>query len=379
MYINYKNRIFGLDVIRATAILLVLCSHSTLLLFPKKSNIFLTIIQFFGAIGVDLFFVLSGFLIGGILIKQIDDNKIRLKDFFYFLSRRWFKTLPNYFLILLLNIIVFYFFNKTVISGINRFFFFLHNFMYPMPDFFTESWSLSIEEFAYILVPVLFIVSLFFFRSASNHKMFITVTITVIISVFLGRLFFYFEHDVTSYKDWSSQIRKVVVYRIDSIYYGFLAAYIASKFRLVWNRYKGVAFTLGIIIFVVMHGVIFLLDIQPQTQPLFYIVFYLPILSISLLLFFPVFSNWNEGTILKKGVTRISLLSYALYLVNYSLVLRPIQNTFNIETFSGEEKLAVLAFYWILSFFFAYILYVYFEKPIMNWRNSPLIRKYFLD
>lgn len=128
-----------------------------------------------------------------------------------------------------------------------------------------------------------------------------------------------------------------------------------------------------------MHGVIFLLDMQPQTQPLFYIVFYLPILSISLLLFFPVFSNWNEGTILKKGVTRISLLSYALYLVNYSLVLRPIQNTFNIETFSGEEKLAVLAFYWILSFFFAYILYVYFEKPIMNWRNSPLIRKYFLD
>ncbi len=46
MYIDYKNRIFGLDVIGAIARLLVLFSHSTLLLFPNEYGIFLTVIHF---------------------------------------------------------------------------------------------------------------------------------------------------------------------------------------------------------------------------------------------------------------------------------------------------------------------------------------------
>lgn len=376
MYINYENRVFGLDVIRAIAILLVLFSHSTLLLFPNEAYSVLKIIQFFGAIGVDLFFVLSGFLIGGILISQIDENKTQPKDFFYFLIRRWFKTFPNYFLILILNIIVIYIFNNASITGITPFFFFLQNFSYAMPDFFTESWSLSIEEFAYVIIPVLFLLSIHVFQSVSKYKIFIVVTLTVIVTVFLARLFFYLENDITSYKHWSSQVRKVVVYRIDSIYYGFLAAYIFHKSRLIWNQYKKTAFILGVILFFTVHGFIFILDAQPQNSPMFYALFYLPIVSLSLLLLFPVFSNWQYGTILKKEITTVSLLAYALYLVNYSLVLLPIQKKLNIETFSAIEKLATLFFYWILSFLLAYIVYTSFEKPIMSLRDSRFIRKH---
>ena len=84
MYINYQHRIFGLDVIRTIAILLVLLSHSTLLLFLENNHISLTAIRFFGTIVVDLFFVLSGYLIGGLLLRQIRNGKTAFKNFMYF-------------------------------------------------------------------------------------------------------------------------------------------------------------------------------------------------------------------------------------------------------------------------------------------------------
>lgn len=379
MNIDYKHRIFGLDVIRAAAILLVLFSHSTLLLllYPKSTNIVLSTIRFFGAIGVDIFFILSGFLIGGIILKQLNQQKTEFKDFVCFWIRRWFKTLPNYFLVLSLNILVFYFFNQEIIDGISKFFFFLHNFNNPMPEFFTESWSLSIEEFAYILVPVLLYALISLLNNIPKNRIFLLVTVVVIILVFFMRLLFHFNQEIDTYIAWSHQIRKVVVYRIDSVYYGFLGAYVLNVFPNVWERYKSKAFFLGAFIFIGMHGVIFLLNLEAQIAPLFFTVFYLPFLSISLLLLLPVFSSWKERGLLKKHVTFISMISYALYLLNYSLVLLPMQQLLNVQAFSIVEKLTTLLVYWGGSFFFAYILYQYFEKPIMNIRDSSFIRKRF--
>ena len=66
---NYSQRIFGLDIFRAVAILLVVLGHGKFLLNG-------TILEGFPYIkiidGVDLFFVLSGFLIGNILLKLIN-------------------------------------------------------------------------------------------------------------------------------------------------------------------------------------------------------------------------------------------------------------------------------------------------------------------
>ncbi len=63
------KRNFGLDLLRAIAISLVLISHCTYLLFPENESLLITFVRTLGAIGVDLFFVLSGYLIGGILLK----------------------------------------------------------------------------------------------------------------------------------------------------------------------------------------------------------------------------------------------------------------------------------------------------------------------
>ncbi len=147
----------------------------------------------------------------------------------------------------------------------------------------------------------------------------------------------------------------------------------------MWEDYKRQAFILGFSIFIIVHGATFIFNIEPQTASLFFTVFYLPLLSISLLLLFPVFSTWKVGSFLKMPVTVISLISYALYLVNYSLVLLTLQEFVNIEECALLEKLEILVLFWLLSFVLAFVLYKYFEKPIMNLRDSQFIRKRFLE
>ena len=71
---NLKERIFGLDALRATAILMVVSSH-VLWIYPKSNAFIPTLLELFGFWGVELFFVLSGFVIGSIRYKTfINEN-----------------------------------------------------------------------------------------------------------------------------------------------------------------------------------------------------------------------------------------------------------------------------------------------------------------
>ncbi|MFA5298283.1 MAG: acyltransferase [Lutibacter sp.] len=166
MSLTRINRVFGLDLIRSIAIGLVVMSHATLLVFPNSKNPIFIGIRILGAIGVDLFFVLSGFLIGGILLRHIELQKTRFEDLFSFWKRRWFRTLPNYFLVLFLNVLIFLFLGDNLPKSILLYIPFLQNFSTPHPDFFTEAWSLSIEEYAYLLLPFLLFFSFKFFKTA---------------------------------------------------------------------------------------------------------------------------------------------------------------------------------------------------------------------
>lgn len=377
MNVDYKHRIFGLDVFRASAILLVVFSHSTLLLFPNEESFMLTFIQFFGTIGVDLFFVLSGFLIGGIILRQINSNKTSFKDFGYFWIRRWFRTLPNYSLILLINVLLYVVFYKEVISGIGYYFLFLQNFSEVQPDFFTESWSLSIEEYAYIIGPLLLFLLMLFFKNSSKNKLFITSVISIIVLITLFRVDFHLNNTLTSDHHWSQQLRKVVIFRMDSIYYGFIAAFLSFNHHAIWKKYKVWFFLLGMFLFFIMHFLVFWYNIKPVNAPLFYNVFYLPLVSISLVLLLPIFSNWKDVPFLKREITHISILSYAVYLINYSIVLLTLQRFVDVSNASALAKLGILIMYWVLSFWLAYLLYVYFERPITNLRDSKFLKDKF--
>ena len=140
---------YGLDAFRAIAILIVVRGHGGLVsgdLFSGFPSI--PLID-----GVELFFVLSGFLIGSILIKTLEsEKKLNLSSLVNFWKRRWFRTLPNYYLILFINFLLvkYEYINGDIQRFTYKFLFFLQNFSEGFVDFFWESWSLSIEEWFYI-------------------------------------------------------------------------------------------------------------------------------------------------------------------------------------------------------------------------------------
>lgn len=83
-----KQRNFGLDLIRAISIALVIIDHRFDIMFE------------IGTVGVQIFFILSGFLIGQILLKDFK-NGSNGATILKFWKRRWFRTIPLYYLVLI--------------------------------------------------------------------------------------------------------------------------------------------------------------------------------------------------------------------------------------------------------------------------------------
>lgn len=143
-------RLTGLDTLRALAIVLVLLSHYNG--FVARGSIF-GFIGEVGWAGVDLFFVLSGYLIGNqLLAPAARGEPPALKTFF---ARRLLRTLPNYYVVLAVYLLL----PHSVIWGKSmapawRFLTFTQNFGLRYGETFTHSWSLCIEEQFYLVLPL---------------------------------------------------------------------------------------------------------------------------------------------------------------------------------------------------------------------------------
>lgn len=367
-----KERVFGLDFLRAVAITLVVVSHATYILFPETTHVFITLTRLLGAIGVDLFFVLSGFLIGRILLKTILNNKIKLTDLMIFWKRRWLRTLPNYVLILLINILLCIFLGNSLPEHIASYFLFLQNFSTPHPDFFTEAWSLSIEEFAYILAPFFVYIALCFWRKIDRVKLFFWVSLVSIALLFILKGQYYFTTEVFSYKEWSSTFRKVVVYRLDAIYMGFLMVCVVQFKQMLVKRFKTVFMYSGFLIFAILHLYIVWCNVLPQTHLWFYVFVYLTGVGVSLVLLMPYFSELNYTGKGSGIVTFISKTSYSIYLVNYSIVLLTLKHFFEFSEQSFYSKIGLLFMFFLLTVILSTLIYRLFELPVLSYRN----RKY---
>ena len=269
--------------------------------------------------GVSIFFVLSGFLIGGILIKIIDKNKISSSLMFNFWIRRWFRTLPNYFLILITLSLLNYFFNEGfTFRMINRFFYFSQNINEIHPSwFFPEAWSLSIEEWFYLIIPLLIFAPSILFKISSKKTLLLTIFGVIIISTLFRYHRFSLDliHDIN---DCENLLRKQVITRVDSLMFGLLGAYINFYYFDKWIKYKKSFLILGISYFLIAK---FILPYYINLNSLYFTVFSFTLTSISTLLLIPFLSNWKKTkSILYKPITYISLISYSMYLINNSII-----------------------------------------------------------
>lgn len=363
-----KERIFGLDVLRATAILMVVSSH-LLWIYPKSNAFIPTLFELFGFWGVELFFVLSGFLIGSILYKTFINENFTLNSVFHFLKRRWFRTLPNYYLVLLLNILIAFFLGFSI-ENTGSYFLFLQNFASKSPVFFPESWSLSIEEYTYLLLPF----SLFFVgltKVKNKSKLFLLVIVALISVFWMNKFIYHSQHKISNLSEWNLNLKSVLIYRIDAILIGVLAACFSFNFDSIWKKSKGVFAVIGFgILFFLMFGII-PLNLTIEQNPFFWNVMYLPITSVAFAFLLPFFSNWKTFTnSILYPIELISKISYSIYLLHYSIILQLLKVFIDTSQMSTTERHFFAFIYLTITFLLSYVLYRFYEKPIMNWRDK---------
>lgn len=350
------SRIFGLDLLRSLAIILVVMEHSRILISQHTLFPFIPLPD-----GVDLFFVLSGFLVGTILIKTTTQSrKFDLEVAFGFLKRRWFRTLPNYFLFLLINILLIYFglINGYLNKYLVTFFVFMQNFYKPYDFLFWESWSLSVEEWFYLGFPLIMIIIF----KVSKYRVKAKQVILSTILLFLVFPLVYRLYQAGLHIDFDLYFRKLVLTRIDTIGFGLLGAYIHWYHKRFWESRKNLFFILGIALLALL--------VATNNQPPYFVkTFFYSCIGFAILLTLPKLQSIKEEKIPLKPFRFISKISYSMYLVHLPL-LQVISKTIN---FSGKfESVVIYLLFWLLTIVLSYIVYKIYENPIMNLRDRSI-------
>lgn len=172
-----STRIHGLDTLRSLAILSVIVFH--LRGYGAAGTLpdwFVPIAQF-GWMGVDLFFVLSGYLIGWQLLKPYRKGERTSIGEFY--RNRFYRILPAYFAVLALYLLIPAWREEIRLSPLWEFFTFTLNLFirYPYAAAFSHAWSLCVEEHFYLVLPLMVVAMM---RRPSLRK-----TVTVIAGLVL--------------------------------------------------------------------------------------------------------------------------------------------------------------------------------------------------
>ena len=370
--VDKKDRVFGLDILRAAAILMVLIGHT----WPSKTPHPLPGALAF--LGVELFFVLSGFLIGGILIRLADEGRLHsFSATFAFWRRRWFRTLPNYYLFLGLHLAW-----RTWVLGFPdqvmtnwEYLFFVQNLTYPPPFFFPETWSLAVEEWFYLLFPLLLFVALRLLRKPI-HAWTAVIALFLLVPTAL-RLWYVIESappgDPAALRAgmlvWDSVVRKMVVARLDVVMYGVVGALLAAWRPERWARMRNLWLLGAVFIGVVTASVVTNRPFHPG-KPWHGFVLW-PLTSLGFALLLPLFSRIPAGFGWGgRAISWVAKVSYALYLC-HGLVLLAIGRWFGPKTAYPLPRHTILwcVVAWVLSFAVAGIVYRWFEKPLMNLRD----------
>jgi len=306
--------------------------------------------------------VLSGFLIGRILLKIVSSTDFTKKDLLNFWIRRWFRTIPNYLFVLMLVLV----FNGGFHGFSLKYLIFSQNFLSIHPLFFPESWSLSVEEWFYFLFPISCLIA-YRFSKSKIRSILIPMMLFIIIPLVFRLLKF-----SLGFEDIDESFREATLLRIDSIIYGVIGAYVFVKYPKFWNDYRFVLLTFGLLIMS-----LFCLNIINWKS--FYGPLVFNIESLIILLFLPFLSSLKSTKSKSIDIIFIfiSIISYSMYLLNMSLILGdliPISHKV-LNTFSIENSIPLdFLLYWFYTIFLSYILYVFYENPMTKIRDKVKIK-----
>ncbi len=360
---NEDQRVLGLDLLRAIAVLWVVIAHAEYIIapfYPHFPRIWLVD-------AVDLFFVLSGFLIGRIILREIvDDNGtsvfVALRHFWI---RRWLRTLPAYYVALAATYLLCVIWPKMAPGASWHYLLFLQNMWKAQPFFMANAWSLSIEEYFYLVFPLVTILCMTLFRKRVRRA-YLAAALVLILGTILGRLVIgAVTKGTPEGADLEHWCRMFLPARLDAIAYGALGAIMSVSFPVVWRKMSIPCAAMGgcaVILHAYMPSNYYL---NWATTAMFY--------PMATLLFMPLLTQLRSAPPwFAIPVRHISKISYSMYLVHFPLVLQPIQYLF-LPTNATSAVIAYIA-YFFLVMLFSYGLYFGVERPGLQWRKKISMR-----
>ena len=347
MKLVYRPEIDGL---RAIAVGSIILYHSKITLLgyqPFKS----------GFIGVDIFFVISGYLITSIILKElIATGSFSLK---YFYERRIRRILPSLLFIMLVTLPFawicllpnsFIDFSKSILYSIgfsSNFYFHYSGQEYGADSGlfkpFLHTWSLSVEEQFYIIFPLILLITFKYFRRYLYHILIFGFVISLVLA------------DWTS-RNYPSNSFYLLHTRMWEILAGSVLAYLEiTKGRK--SQKKILNLTLPLIgLILIFYSILFFND--KTYHPSFYTL--IPITGVCLIIWFSNKDEFITKILSTKLFVGIGLISYSLYLWHYPIfafarITEFFENNLIKELTSG-----------LVILFLSIFNYYFLEKPFRN-------------
>ncbi len=350
----------SIDFLRGIAVVLTLFRH---LNFTNNSEI-LNILKQIGWIGVDLFFVLSGFLVSGLIFDEYNNTKkFEGKKF---LIRRGFKIYPAFW-VMIFSTLLFNIFYKIpfTLKQIFAEFFFFQNYTQGLTD---HTWSIAIEEHFYFLLVIIFVLIL---KIAKNKMdaMCKTIIIIIIYGLFAKIIFFFindhfdrFTHTFPTH------------FRIDALMYGVLIAYL-YRYKRKYIDYVVEYKYMSLLLIAVGLSLPFIWNIDDYPQSMYIFSIGLTMLSISfsliiiLILQIPFNIRFTNNFIF-KSIVKIGFYSYSIYLWHFLI------RDFLVLNFKWNSLLIQISIYLFLSVFVGIFLGKIIEIPFLKIRDKYFPKHY---
>ncbi len=355
LVVAYKTSHYRPDIdgLRAIAVLQVILFHAG---FPIAKS---------GFIGVDVFFVISGFLITSILVKMQNDETFRLRDFY---ERRIRRILPALFLVILVSVPFAYFmmlpddlenFGQSQIASVfsanNLLLWLTENYFSVRNEFkpLVHTWSLGVEEQFYIFYPFLLILAykirrkisiLFFLTSLWLASFSLSVWCSIQISTT--------PHGIENLNVASFYLLPTRAFELLT---GAIAFFVLNKIesgKLSGNRYSGIK-VIGFLL-IIFSGLVLPIG---SNYPNYWTL--LPL--IGTFMFLVVRSEKVlTALITQPFILRIGLASYSIYLIHQPLFA--FYRLSKFETPTAFEFIALI----LISVVLGMLSLKYLETPFRN-------------
>lgn len=348
---NNSKRVKSIDFLRGVAVILVIFAHYEIVPILKK----------IGWIGVDLFFVLSGFLVSGLLFREYKKyGNLRTG---YFLIRRGFKIYPLFYTFIIFLILVKLLTGDVLLqSEILGEIFFLQNYLGKLIG---HTWSLAVEEHFYFFIAILFS----FLNRYHSKKPFRYLPIYFFLIGFSCLTLRYFTFINYNFIDQTHHYPSHL--RIDSLFFGVLLSYYYNndydRLKYLCNKNKYlfwaiIAITLSLPFTYELSS--FFMNVAGLS--LLYFGFGLVLLNC---LFFVKFDNQPIGvqTII-NFVAFIGFYSYSIYL--YHIPIKNLWVPICRKVLGAEIRLIEFIGYFLFSILAGVVTSRLIEIPFLKIRNK---------